>query len=70
MYHMYLYMYFCFLWKGKGKLFVTNRPLSLRNNIVNIAVEILLKSFAGSYYAYKYIFFSDNSNLKLNSPRI
>ena len=51
--------------------FVTTRPFSLRNNLVNRAVENLLKSFAGSYSTYKYFFFSSGDlNLNLNSPRI
>ena len=36
--------------------FVTTRPISLRNNLVNRVIEIRLKSFAGSYSAYKYFF--------------
>ena len=50
--------------------FVTTRSFSLRNNHVNRAVEILLKSLAGIYSAYKYLFFSQDLNLNLNSPRL
>ena len=38
---------------GDLRPFATTRPFSLRNNIVNRAVEILLKLFAGSYSSYK-----------------
>ena len=42
--------------------FVTTRPFSLRNNLVNRAVKIL-KSFARGYSASKYFFFSEDLNL-------
>ena len=49
---------------GMGVIsFVTTPPYFLRNNLVNRLVEILLKSFAGSYSAYKYFFFSEDLNL-------
>ena len=51
------------LFSHKKSTFVTTWPFSLRNNL--ITVEILLKSFAKSYSAYKYFFFSD-----LNSQKI
>ena len=51
--------------------FVTTWSFLLRNNLVKRAVEILLKLFAGSYSVYKcFFFFSEDSNLNLNSPRI
>ena len=50
--------------------FVTTRSFLLRNNHVNRAVEILLKSIAGIYSTYKYLFLSQNLNLNLNSPRL
>ena len=58
--------------KDRYLTFVTTRPFSLRNNLVNRskAEEIFLISFAGSYSVYKYFFNSENLNLNLNSPSI
>ena len=52
-------------YRQQNGTFVTAWPFLLRNNLINRTVEILLKSFAKSYSAYKYFFFSD-----LNSQRI
>ena len=44
--------------------FVIIRPFSLRNNLVNRAVETL-KSFAGSYSMIKYFFFPVDLNIHI-----
>ena len=50
------------------KPFVITRTVSLWNNLVNRALEILLKSFTGRYITYKYFFFSEDLILNFNSP--
>ena len=46
--------------------YIYNRPVLQRNNLVNRVVDTLLKLFAGSYSAYKYVFLSEDLNLNLN----